>query len=310
MFNVQCSMKKPVQWQIVIVLIIGVFGVSSAAIWIRLAVDTVNPIDKVGFSLFLAASRLILAALVLLPSWKDFQPSKQNPNSIYYAIAAGVCLALHFATWITSLTYTSIAASTVLVTTNPIWVGLINWWWYKEKLSTRNIIGIAIALCGSVIISFSSNASIASSYSNPILGNILALVGAVMSSLYIVFGSQAQTRGLSTKNYIAIAYSIAAICLFPLPFLSQTGYFNYPVPVYFYVLLMALMSQVVGHTSLNWLMRWISPTVISLSLLFEPVVASLVGAIVFQEIPTLEVAIGGLVILLGIAVFLSLSIEH
>lgn len=297
-------MKKPAQWQIVLVLIIGVFGVSLAAIWIRLAVDTVNPVDKVGFSLFLAASRLILAALVLLPSWKDFQPSNISPPALYYGIAAGVCLALHFATWITSLTYTSIAASTVLVTTNPIWVGLISWWWYQEKLSIKQIIGIAIALGGSVIISLPTDASITSNYSNQILGNILALVGAVMSSLYIIFGSQAQNKGLSTKNYIAIAYSTAAICLFPLPFLSQTSYFNYPVSVYFYILLMAVMSQVIGHTSLNWLVRWISPTVISLSLLFEPVVASLVGAIVFQEIPSLDLLLGGLVILIGLGVFI------
>ena len=295
-------MKKPSQWQIVIVSIVGIIGVSLAAIWIRLAVDTVNPDNKIGFSLFLAASRLILAALILLPNWHQFK-SSISPTAIYYAIAAGVCLAFHFATWITSLTYTSIAASTVLVTTNPIWVGLINWWWYKEKLSKQNIIGIAIAFCGGIIIAIADK-DLGSNYSNPILGNILALLGAIMSSLYIIFGSQAQRQGLSTGNYIAIAYSVAAICLFPLTFLAKTSYFNYPTPVYLYVLLMAVMSQVVGHSSLNWLVRWISPTVISLSLLFEPVVASFVGAIVFQEIPTLDLLIGGLVIVLGLIVYL------
>ena len=295
-------MKKPSQWQIVIVSIVGIIGVSLAAIWIRLAVDTVNPDNKIGFSLFLAASRLILAALILLPNWHQFK-SSISPTAIYYAIAAGICLAFHFATWITSLTYTSIAASTVLVTTNPIWVGLINWWWYKEKLSKQNIIGIAIAFCGGIIIAIADK-DLGSNYSNPILGNILALLGAIMSSLYIIFGSQAQRQGLSTGNYIAIAYSVAAICLFPLPFLAKTSYFNYPTPVYLYVLLMAVMSQVVGHSSLNWLVRWISPTVISLSLLFEPVVASFVGAIVFQEIPTLDLLIGGLVIVLGLIVYL------
>lgn len=296
-------MKKPSQWQIVIVIIAGIIGVSLAAIWIRLAVDTVNPNNKVGFSLFLAASRLILAAVILLPGWKNFKPSNISPTAIYCAIAAGVCLALHFATWITSLTYTSIAASTVLVTTNPIWVGLINWWWYKEKLSKYNIIGIAIALLGGVIIAIADR-GVSSNYSNPILGDILALLGAVMSSLYIIFGSQAQRQGLGTGNYIAIAYSVAAVCLFPLPFLYQTSYFNYPTSVYFYILLMAVMSQAIGHTSLNWSVRWISPTLISLSLLFEPLVASLVGAIVFQEIPSVNLFLGGLIIILGIAIFL------
>ena len=286
-----------------LVSIVGIVNVSLAAIWIRLAIDTVNSNNKVGFSLFLAASRLMTAGLILLPSWKNFKPSSITSNAIYYAIAAGICLALHFATWITSLTYTSIAASTVLVTTNPIWVGLINWWWYKEKLSKQNILGIAIAFAGGIIIAI-ADGDIGSNYSNPVLGNILALLGAIMSSLYIIFGSQAQRQGLSTGNYIAIAYSVAAVCLFPLPFLAQASYINYPVSVYLYVLLMAVTSQVVGHSSLNWLVRWVSPTVISLSLLFEPVVASLVGAIVFKELPSVNLIIGGSTILLGIATFL------
>ena len=296
-------MKQPSQWQIVIILIIGIFGVSLSAIWIRLAVDTYNSDNKVGFSLFLAASRLISAALVLLPSWNSFKPSQTNPTAICYAIAAGTCLALHFATWITSLSYTSIAASTVLVTTNPIWVGLIGWCWYREKLSQKNILGIAIALCGGIIIAV-ANGNIDGNYSNPNLGNILALIGSVMSSLYIILGSQAQRQGLSTGKYIAIAYSTAAVCLFPLPLMYQTSYLNYPAPIYLYVLLMAITSQLVGHSSINWLVRWISPTTISLCLLFEPVVASSIGAIVFDEIPSIELSIGGSIILLGIAIFL------
>ena len=143
------------------------------------------------------------------------------------------------------------------------------------------------------------------SYSNPILGDILASIGAIMSSLYIIFGSQAQRRGLNTGNYIAIAYSTAALGLLPLPWLYNTSYFNYEPLVYLCILLMAVMSQVIGHTSLNWLIRWISPTLISLCLLFEPVVASLVGAIIFQEIPTFGLLSGGVIILVGIAVFLS-----
>jgi len=296
-------MKKPTQWQIGIVLIVGIVGVSLAAIWIRLANDVVASNNRVGFSLFLAASRLIVAALILLPIQKNFQRKNTIPATLYYAIAAGICLAIHFATWVTSLAYTSIAASTVLVTTNPIWVGLFNWWWYQEKLSKQNIIGITIALVGGIIIAIADR-EVGANYSNPILGDILALLGAVMSSLYIIFGSQAQRQGLSTGNYIAIAYSVSALCLFPLPLLFQTSYLGYPQPVYLYILLMAVMSQAIGHTSLNWSVRWISPTVVSLSLLFEPVIASCVGAIVFAEIPSWNLLLGGLIILLGMAVFL------
>jgi drug/metabolite transporter (DMT)-like permease len=249
---------------------------------------------------------MILAAIILLPTWKNLK-LRVKPAAYYYAIAAGLCLAIHFATWITSLAYTSIAASTVLVTTNPIWVGLFSWWWYREKLGFWGVIGIAIALCGGVIIAIadSGNAGSYNSYSNPILGDLLALIGAVMSSLYIIFGSQAQRQGLSTSSYIAIAYSTAALGLFPLPFLFKVSYFGYEREVYLYICLMAVMSQVIGHTSLNWSVRWISPTVISLSLLLEPVIASLTGAIVFSEVPSTNLLLGGLVILWGIGVFIN-----
>ncbi|MEO0925274.1 MAG: DMT family transporter [Cyanobacteria bacterium J06643_13] len=297
-------MNQPKRSQILIVVVVGIIGVSLAAIWIRLAVDAVEPSSKVGFSLFLAAARMILSALILLPTWKNFKLNRSQPKAYYLAIAAGLCLGIHFATWIASLSYTSIAASTVLVTTNPIWVGLISWWWYREKLSPRNIIGIGIALLGGIIIAIANNAQ-AGNYSNPLLGDLLALLGAVMSSLYIIFGSQVQRQGLSTVNYIAIAYSVAALSLLPLPFFFQPGYTGYPSEVYLYVFLMAIMSQVIGHTSLNWAVRWLSPTLISLSLLFEPVVASLLGAIIFNEVPSAGLFFGGVTILLGIAVFRS-----
>lgn len=297
-------MNQPSRWQMVIVLIVGIVGVSLAAIWIRLAIDTVNPDNKIGFSLFLAASRLLVVAVVLLPSWYKFTVAKITRTNLAYGIAAGICLAIHFATWITSLAYTSIAVSTVLVTTNPIWVGLFNWWWYQENLTRRHILGIAIALSGGVIIAL-ADSQVHQNYANSWLGNLLAVLGAIMSSLYLIFGSQAQRQGLSTTNYIAIAYSVAAVVLLPLPLLAHTSYFAYPVSLYCYVILMAVFAQGIGHTSLNWLIRWLSPTAVSLSLLFEPVVASGVGAIIFQEIPPKEIALGGMTILVGVMVFLS-----
>ena len=297
-------MIKPSRAQVFMVVFIGIVGVCFSAIWIRLAVDAAVSQNKVGFSLFLAAARMIFAAIVLLPTWKGFKPKEIKPSAYRYAIAAGVCLAIHFATWITSLSYTSIAASTVLVTTNPIWVGLFSWWWYKEKLTLKSSVGIGIALIGGIIIAIADSSN-GGNYSNPILGDALALIGAIMSSLYIIFGSQAQRRGLKTKNYVAIAYSTAAACLLTLPFFAGTNYVGYPQKVYFYICLMAVTSQLIGHSSLNWAIRWISPTLISLSLLFEPVLASLLGAIVFSEVPSIELLLGGVIILLGIAVFLN-----
>ncbi len=270
-----------------------------SAIFVRLLMTTAGRQD-VGFSLFIAASRLIIAAVILLPTWSKIKPETITPSASLLAIAAGICLGLHFATWITSLAFTSIAASTTLVTTNPIWVALLTRWWFQERLSRRATVGIGVALAGGMVIAFSNN-NIDSS-SNPLLGNILALLGAWMASLYLVLGGQAQRQGLRVNAYIAIAYTSAAVFLLPLPLLFSTGYLDYSRKVYLYLLLMAIISQLIGHTSFNWALRWISPTFIALSLLCEPVVSSYLGLIVFAEIPSLLTIVGGAILLSGVGI--------
>ncbi|GAB4556216.1 MAG: DMT family transporter [Pleurocapsa sp.] len=298
---------QPKSWQIELVLIVGTIAVSMAAIFIRLSME-ITGIQNVGFSLFLAASRLILSALILLPTWNKIKQVPVSKTALTYAIAAGICLGLHFATWITSLAFTSIAASTTLVTTNPIWVGLLSRWWLKEKLSQQAIVGIAIALTGGMLIAL-GDVNSSDNNSNPFLGDILALVGAMMASLYIVLGSQAQQKGLNITSYVAIAYSSAAVFLLPLPLFFQTSYLGYPSQVYLYILLMAIISQLLGHTSFNWAVRWISPTFISISLLFEPIVSSYLGWVIFSEMPSIWVFIGGSILLVGVAFTIFIPIK-
>jgi drug/metabolite transporter (DMT)-like permease len=290
---------KPNPWQIGVILFIGIGAVSTAAILIRLAMEAAG-LQSVGFSLFLAASRLILAALILLPTWRNFSQTAVTRKTFYYAIAAGICLALHFATWISSLAFTSIAASTTLVTTNPLWVALLSRFWWKEKLSKLTIFGMAIALGGGILIAWDGFPTKDLGV-NPILGDMLALVGAWMASLYILFGTQAQRQGLSIGNYIAIAYTTAAFVLLPLPPLFDVSYFGHENRVYFYVLLMAILAQIVGHTSFNWALRWLSPTFVTLNILFEPIGSSFLGMLVFAEVPSILVILGGLLLLIGVA---------
>lgn len=282
------------------VLTVGVLSVSLAAIFVRLSMEAAAT-QSIGFSIFLAASRLIVSALILLPTWRNIKSAQVSTSAYYYASAAGICLAFHFATWISSLAFTSIAASTTIVTTNPIWVGLLSRWWFREKLSKQAIIGIAIALSGGILIGL-SDLNLTNSNSNPLLGDLLALVGAWMASLYLILGSQAQRQGLSISHYIAIAYSSAAIVLLPLPFLFQVSYWGYPSQVYLYIFLMAIFSQLIGHTSFNWAIRWISPTFVTLSLLFEPIVSSWLGFMIFSEKPTALIFLGGAILLIGVAI--------
>lgn len=289
--------SAPRLWQVGFILALGVVSISTAAIFIRLSLEAAG-VRGVGFSLVLAASRLILASLMLLPAWKSLPPS--TPQAWRYAGAAGVFLAIHFATWIASLSYTSIVASTTLVTTNPIWVALFSWVGFRETPKRLTWVGIGIALMGGLAIAWGEPHSQISPH--PWFGNTLALIGAWCASLYLLFGREAQRHGLSITSYAVIAYSSAALVLCPLPLLWGMRYTGYPREVYLYIFLMALFSQVIGHTSFNWAVRWISPTFVTLAILFEPVGSSVLGYLIFQEVPSRGVLVGAVGILMGVAI--------
>ncbi|NJR64649.1 MAG: DMT family transporter [Leptolyngbyaceae cyanobacterium CRU_2_3] len=293
------SSPKPSNWQVVAVLGVGVVCVSTAAILIRLAFAAANA-QGVGFSLVLAASRLAIAALCLAPAWGNLRKERFQLSALCYSAAAGVCLALHFACWITSLSYTSIAASATLVTTNPVWVALLSWLWFREKPGSTTVLGIAITLLGGMLVAIGS-AEATFAGSNPLLGNFLALVGSWAVSLYFLLGREAQRRGLDVGSHVVLTYTTAAGVLLPLPALFGASYSGYHSSVYLWILLMALFPQLIGHTSFNWAVRWISPTLVTLTILAEPVGSSILGAIVFRENPGSTVLLGAAVILTGVA---------
>ncbi len=291
---------RPPHWLVWLILTLGVLAISTAAIFVRLASLSADK-SGVGFSLAISASRLTLASLLLLPAWPKIPWQALQPGALAYAIAAGVCLAFHFTTWTTSLSYTSIAASTSIVTTNPLWVALLSWLWLKQKPTKQTILGIAVALCGGLIIGL-AGVGPGSMAPNPLLGNFLALTGAWGASLYFLFGQQAQARGFGIGGYIAVAYSLAAAILLPLSFIFGPGYLGYPPPVYLYLLLMALLPQLVGHTSFNWSVRWMSPTVVTLAILFEPVGSSFLAYFLFREVPSPQLFLGAVFLLFGVAI--------
>lgn len=300
-------LRLPKSGQVLIILSVGVVGVSTAAIFIRLCLEATGK-SGLGFSLFMAAMRLTLASLVLLP-FLGSQPQVAISRKGYQcAIAAGITLMLHFAFWITSLSFTSIAASTTIVTTNPIWVTILAWFWRQEKPTPQTILGIAISLGGGVCIALGDANSLHGG-NNPLLGDSLALFGAWSASFYFLLGKQAQTFGLSISHYSAIAYTTAALFLLPLPLLFGVNYWGYPWEVYVYLLGMAIFSQVFGHTSFNWAVRLISPTLVTLALLFEPVSASILGFFVFGEVPSILVLIGAIILLMGSAIAI-LGADH
>jgi drug/metabolite transporter (DMT)-like permease len=285
---------RPSGLQVAGVLLLGILAISFGSILVRLALAASGD-RSLAFSLVMSAGRMGFAALLLLPGFKN--PIRAR-GGIPFALAAGAALALHFAFWITSLSYTSVAASTALVTTNPVWVTLLGWLLFGERPSGLTLLGVGVALVGGLLIGLGDAQG---GGTNPLLGDLLALLGALAASFYFLLGREAQRRGLSLLEYVRVAYTTAFLILFPLPYLFGGGYGGYPGVVYLYILLMALLPQLVGHTSFNWATRHISPVLVTLAVLFEPVGASLLAFLLFGEVPGLQVILGALVLLLGVA---------
>lgn len=287
------------------ILILGALAASTAALWIRLVLDAVDASGP-GVSFWIAAVRLGIAALVFLPGWQRFRRRRYSWSQGGYSIAAGACLALHFGAWISSLSYTSITASTVLVTTTPLWIALVSWLLWRERPTDLTSLGMVVALGGGIAMALvDGNVDIEAAA--PVLGNVLALFGAWAVTGYLLLGRAAQGRGMTTGHHVMLAYSVAAALLLLLTLIPQLlGVASFSPPVepplnaYGWLLALALLPQLLGHSCLNWSVRWVSPTLVSLTILTEPLVASLLGYFVFNEQPTAASLGAASFVLLGV----------
>ncbi len=282
------------------VLFAGVLAVSFAAIFIRLAFAAL-PARGLPESMLIAAGRLVMASLMLAPLGLRVRPwRKASPRARWQAVAAGFFLALHFAFWIASLAYTSIAASTTIVTTNPIWIAMAEAYYFKRRVPGAVWLGIALAVVGGLLIGL-ADAGGGSPGPAPLLGDLLALLGAWAVTLYFLLGREAQAE-LGTTGYVALAYPAAALLLLPAPWFWGSGYLGHPAGFYLWVFLLAAVPQLVGHTSLNYAVRRLGPTLVTLFVLFEPVIASVLGFFFFGEAPPPGVLLGAGVLLVGVGI--------
>jgi drug/metabolite transporter (DMT)-like permease len=272
-------------------LLLGILAVSTASTWIRLAQADVP-------SLALAAWRLTFASLMLAPfalttarpEWRRLQPR----DWVCLAVS-GAVLAVHFYTWITSLALTSVAASVVLVSTNPLFVALLSHFLLGERVRLQVIIGILIAVAGSAIIGLGD----LEAGSSQLLGDLLALIGAVSVAIYMLIGRQ-QRQHLSLLGYVFPVYGVAALVLLTFSLLSGTPLSGYSARSWGLLLLVALIPQVIGHSSFNWALGHLSPAYVSLAVLAEPIGSTILAWLVLHEPPGSMTLIGAVVILAGI----------
>jgi drug/metabolite transporter (DMT)-like permease len=286
------STQPPTTSQLTLVLSAGILAVSLSAIFIRLA-------DAPG--VVVALYRMLLASLLLAPlSARALRKTPLSARTFRYAGLAGVFLGLHFATWITSLSYTTVAASTTLVATTPIWVALFAWIFLKLPPPFTVLLGVLLAVLGAALIGFGDLDSDAGSA--PLIGYALALAGAVSAAAYLLLGRSAQRQGLGLQAYIGVAYGVAAVVLLPLPLLFGLSYTAYSAATFGWILGLALVPQLIGHTAYNYAMKHLDPTLVATAILLEPVGASLLALAIFGEVPTWLTLIGALILLSGVAI--------
>ena len=272
-----------------ITLFVGVLAVSFAATFIRLA--DAPP-------LVIATYRLAIASIILIPiaAIKSRRSLPQlSRQDILLILLSSVFVALHFGLWITSLSYTSIASSVVLVTAHPAFVAVISYFLWGERLNKLTIGGIVVAFIGVIFINYSG----LTFGSQAIVGNLLALIGGFAMGAYLIVGRQLRAR-IDILSYLTILYTCSAVILLVATVLSGHSLFGYSPTTYLMLVLLALVPQLIGHTSINLAVRLIPVIFVSVAILGEPVGATLLGSLILGEIPTANEIVGGLFILGGI----------
>jgi drug/metabolite transporter (DMT)-like permease len=272
-----------------LILGIGIAAVSTGAIFARLA--DAHPV-------VIAAYRTGLATLIIAPvAWWKARDEIINLSGKDLTLAglSGLFLALHFVFWISSLGYTSIANSVVLVNTNPLWVGLFTFFMTGERLKTSSLAGIIIGVAGGAVIGADDFAA----GGEALFGDFLALSGGICAAFYLLLGRNLRKR-LSLIAYITVCYGSSAVLLWfgvSVYGLQVAGYDSGTMASFLGI---ALISQLTGHTCFNWALKWFSPGLVAVSLLGEPVGSSILAYIIFGEKFTMLKLAGGLLVLAAI----------
>ena len=275
---------------IYLLIAIGVLAASSAAVLIRLC--DAPPLVIAAYRLGLASAVVLPLAVVRRRSELTSAVRESGPA----LAASGLFLALHFALWIVSLHRTSVASSVLLVTTSPIFVGLGGWLLLKEPLYRRTVTGIAISLAGTAIVTLNDWGVGHHAFT----GDMLALGGALAITGHLLIGRRQRQR-VSALTYVAVINTSAAAILVAMAVLAGNALTGYSVATYGFLALLAAGPQLTGHFIFNYALGRVSPVVISIALLAEPVGSSILAFVVLGEIPDPPLYLGAVVILGGIA---------
>lgn len=289
-----------------LVLFFGILIVSTSAIFIRYA-------QQEAASIVIAAYRLSIASLILFPiALFGYRAELRGltRRQIVLVVLSGIFLALHFASWITSLEYTTVASSVVLVSSTPLWVALLSPLVLRERATRLVAVGMVFALIGGTLVGLSESCRLlAGGMSCPplsvffqgeaFLGNLLALIGAITAAAYLLVGRFLRPT-MSLVVYIFTVYGMAAVALVIMALGSGSPVSGFPGYVYLLFLALAIGPQLLGHTSFNYGLRYLSAAFISVALLGEPIGSTVLALLILKETPAPLEILGGGIILIGI----------
>lgn len=287
------KLKRPSPY---LVLLVGILAASTAALFIRFAQAEGAP------SIVIAAGRLTLASLILTPfalASGHREIRQLSRPDLALAATSGAFLAIHFAAWITSLEHVSVLVSVVLVGTTPLWVALFAPLLLHEPLTRKIVGGIILAFAGGVLISIADPGDMAAG-TKPLLGSLLAVIGAIAAGLYMIIGRRLRAT-ISVTTYIWLVYSAAAIFLLLTAFATGNTLTGYTPPVYGAMLLLALIPQLIGHSSFNYALGYLPAVYVGLIAPVEQIASAALALIFLGEVPVPLQYVGSALIILAIA---------
>ncbi|MDX1636677.1 MAG: DMT family transporter [Balneolaceae bacterium] len=277
--------------KVISVLAAGLVAFGFSPIFVRLAPDTPP--------LVLAAYRTAIASLLLLPYW--YLKREQFTSSIkekFLVVVAGICLGIHFIFWIASLFYTSVASASVLVTIHPIILILVERLWLKRHFAFTTWIGVLMAFAGSVLLGI-SDSQIEQDFADPLFGNLLATSAAAIFVVYLLIGQKIR-QNREWVDYVFPVYFFAGITCIGTALMFGNNILQISLVGFSAATGMAVFPQIVGHGSMNYAVKYISPTLISTLILTEPVFATFLAYLLFDELPPATSFLAMLIIIMGV----------
>ena len=280
------------------VLALSLIGISFAGPLVRLS--NADPIViaawRMGFSLIIVG-----IALIATGQWRDWR--LLSSRDALFALAAGIALALHFWAWNASIHMTTIAASVTLVNLQPAFIVAISAIFLREFPTRVQLAGIAVALIGALIIALPEwGEGEATAGAAAPLGNLLAVSAACTAAIYYSIGRHLRSR-YDLWSYVGLAYAACALTLVVMAYVTRVPLAPQPSREIWIFIALAIGPMLLGHTGMNWALKYMPAYVVNLVTLGEPLGATLLGALIpgIRQIPSVTTIAGGIVVLAGVS---------